>query len=388
MEQVATYENRALRARPFLSSDSIVGGTAFKGRGATSNISGRFEKHKRTAFDDGWDDHVLDWTSVSNDDVPPLKTTVAEEKPKHIITRNSSPDVPFDRSINPYRGCEHGCVYCFARPTHAFMGLSPGLDFESKLFAKPNAAALLREELAKKAYKVSPIAMGTNTDPYQPIEKTRRITRSILEVLDNANHPVSIVTKSRLILRDIDILKSMAERGLVKVGISVTTLDHKLSMKMEPRATSPQRRLDVIRLLKDAGVPVSVMVAPIIPGLTDVEIEQILKAARHAGAEGAAYIMMRLPLEVAPLFADWLAAHFPDRKNKILARVRAVRGGKLSDSQFKRRMRGEGLEADLLNHRFKNAHRRYGFSSDKTKLDCRQFVPPISVHEKQMSLAL
>ncbi|MFN3502368.1 MAG: PA0069 family radical SAM protein, partial [Allorhizobium sp.] len=275
-----------------------------RGRAAGINPAGRFESQERVAFDDGW--HTLE-------DMPPFRTEVQVEKPRTVITRNDSPDIPFDRSINPYRGCEHGCIYCFARPTHSYMGLSAGLDFEAKLFAKPDAPRLLERELSKPGYKVKPIAIGTNTDPYQPIEREWRIMRQILEVLDKANHPVVIVTKSALILRDIDILKSMAERGLVKVGISVTTLDRKLSRTMEPRASTPAKRLEAIKTLSEAGIPVAVMMAPVIPALNDHEIERILDSGKAAGATEASYVLLRLPLEVSPLFRDWLLQHYPDR---------------------------------------------------------------------------
>ena len=391
MGHSATYDVLG-DVRPHLSGDQIVGGAALKGRGATSNQTGRYECQKRANFDDGWGGAAGAFGlfdvegTVSNP--PALKTTVQEEVTKRIITRNSSPDIPFDRSINPYRGCEHGCIYCFARPTHAFMGLSSGLDFESRLFAKRDAAKLLEKELSRPNYKVAPIAMGTNTDPYQPVEKERRITRSILEVLERAAHPVTIVTKSRLIVRDMDILSRMAAQNLVRVAVSVTTLDHKLSARLEPRACSPQRRLDAIRLLHDAGVPVGVMVAPVIPAITDMDLERILKAAYHAGARTAAYIMLRLPREVAPLFEAWLDVHYPDRKGKVLAHIRTVRGGKMSDSQYGRRMRGAGLEAELLNRRFKNALRRYGYDTRIRPLDRSRFIPPCRLNAGQLSLAL
>lgn len=338
-----------------------------KGRGAVSNASGRFEALERSLFHDGWSDGVP---------AEPLKTEVTDEFPKSVISRNKSPDVPFDRSVNPYRGCEHGCVYCFARPTHAYMGMSPGQDFESRLFAKPQAAELLEKELAKPNYKVAPIALGTNTDPYQPIEKQRRITRQILKVLSKHDHPVTILTKSRLVVRDLDILAPMAEKGLVKVGLSITTLDRKLARALEPRASMPQRRLDAIRLISDASIPTSVMFAPVIPALNDHEMEQVLAAASHAGASEAGYILLRLPLEVAPLFEEWLEVHYPDRKSRVLNRLKSLRGGRLNDPRFKHRMRGKGFEADLMDQRFKNLTRRLHFRQERRPLETELFRPP------------
>jgi len=355
-----TTENRSFRSEisPWLP----------KGRGAVSNDTGRFERLKRSKVHDGW---------LREEDKPSLKTHVTEETAKHIITRNTSPDIPFDRSVNAYRGCEHGCVYCYARPSHAFLGLSPGLDFESRLFAKPNAAVLLEEEISKKNYEAKPIAMGTNTDPYQPLEKERRITRDILKVLSRYEHPVTILTKSRLIVRDLDLIAPMAEKGLVKVGLSVTSLDRKLARLMEPRASSPQRRLDAIKLLSDAGVPTSVMFAPLIPALNDHELEAVLSAAAHAGAKEAGYILLRLPLEVAGLFEDWLEAHYPDRRKRVLNRLAALRGGKLNDPRFKHRMKGNGLEADLMRQRFGNLCRRLHLGHEKMVLDTSQFKKPV-----------
>lgn len=355
-----TVENRAFRSElsPWLH----------KGRGAISNETGRFEKLKHTPVQDGW---------LREEDKPALKTVVTDEPAKHILTKNKSPDIPFDRSINAYRGCEHGCVYCFARPTHAFMGLSPGLDFESRLFAKPDAALLLEKEISQKKYKAKPIAMGTNTDPYQPLERERRITRSLLKVLLKYEHPVTILTKSRLVVRDLDLIARMAEKGLIKVGLSVTTLDRKLARLMEPRASAPQRRLDAIKLLSDAGVPTSVMFAPLIPALNDHEMEAVLSAAEHAGAREAGYILLRLPMEVAGLFEDWLEAHYPDRKKRVLNRLAALRGGKLNDPRFKHRMKGSGFEADLMRQRFGNLCRRLRLNQEETALDVEQFKKPI-----------
>lgn len=338
-----------------------------KGRASVSNRSGRFEMLERSVFYDGWGAEV---------EQARLKTEVTDEFPKSVLTRNKSPDIPFDRSVNPYRGCEHGCVYCFARPTHAFMGLSPGQDFESRLFAKPDAASLLEKELAKKSYKVAPIALGTNTDPYQPIEKERRITRQILKTLAAYDHPVTILTKSRLVARDLDILAPMAKKGLVKVALSVTTLDRKLARAMEPRASMPQRRLDAIRLLSDAGIPAGVMFAPVIPALNDHEMEQVLAAAAHAGASEAGYILLRLPMELADLFEEWLEVHFPDRKSRVLSRLKALRGGRMNDPRFMHRMKGKGFEADLMSQRFRNLARRFKFEQEKHKLETGLFRPP------------
>jgi len=339
-----------------------------RGRASVSNIRGRFEALKREPVQDGW---------LREEDKPSVNTVVTDEPAKHIITKNTSPDIPFDRSINAYRGCEHGCIYCFARPTHAYLGLSPGLDFETKLFAKSNAAELLEKEISAKNYIPQPIAMGTNTDPYQPIEKERRITRQILKVLLKYEHPVTILTKSRLVVRDLDLIAPMAEKGLIKVGLSVTSLDRKLSRLVEPRASTPQRRLDAIKLLSDAGVPTSVMFAPMIPALNDHELEAVLSAAAHAGATQAGYILLRLPQEVAGLFSEWLEAHYPDRKKRVLNRLSTLRGGKLNDPRFKHRMKGNGFEADLMRQRFKNLCRRLKLNAEKVDLDTSQFKKPV-----------
>ena len=344
-----------------------------RGRSAGINPSGRFEPVSRHVFDDGWN---------SLEELPPFKTEVQVEKPRTIITRNDSPDISFDRSINPYRGCEHGCVYCFARPTHAYMGLSPGLDFESKLFAKPDAAKLLERELAKDGYQPRTIAIGTNTDPYQPIERQYRIMREVLEVLDAHNHPVGIVTKSALVTRDIDILSRMAERGLAKVALSVTTLDRTLARVMEPRASTPPKRLEAIRQLSEAGIPASVMVAPILPGLTDSEIERILDAARAAGARDAGYVILRLPLEVAPIFKDWLLRHYPDRYRHVMSLVRSMRDGKDYDSEWSKRMRGSGPYAWQIGRRFEIAARRLGLNAEKTRLRNDLFRAPAKQGEQ------
>ncbi len=339
-----------------------------RGRGAGINPAGRFENQSRQLFDDGWE---------TIEELPAFKTEVQVEKPRTIITRNESPDISFDRSINPYRGCEHGCIYCFARPTHAFMGLSAGLDFESRLFAKPDAPRLLERELAKPGYTPRVIAIGTNTDPYQPIEKKWRVTRQILEVLNACNHPVGIVTKSALVLRDTDILSQMAEKGLVKVAISVTTLDRKLSRTMEPRAATPVRRLEAIRNLSDAGIPVAVMASPVIPGLNDHEMERILDSAKAAGACTASYILLRLPLEVSPLFRDWLLRHYPDRYRHVMSLVRSMRGGKDYDATFNKRMKGSGPYAWQLARRFEIATKRLGLDRTWRSLRTDLFTPPL-----------
>ncbi len=338
-----------------------------RGRGAGMNPSGRFENQERVAFDDGW---------ATLEEMPPFRTEVQVEKPRTVITRNESPDIPFDRSINPYRGCEHGCIYCFARPTHSYMGLSAGLDFEAKLFAKPDAPRLLERELAKPGYKPRTLAIGTNTDPYQPIEREWRIMRQILEVLDKANHPVAIVTKSALILRDLDILSSMAERGLAKVAISVTTLDRKLARSMEPRASTPSRRLEAIRGLSQAGVPTGVLVAPVIPALNDHEIERVLDSAKAAGATEAGYVLLRLPYEVSPLFRDWLLQNYPDRYRHVMSLVRSMRGGKDYDAEFGKRMKGAGPYAWQISRRFEMATKRLGMIRRSMHLRDDLFTPP------------
>jgi DNA repair photolyase len=338
-----------------------------RGRGAQSNGSGRYEPLARIAFDDGWQ---------SFEELPPFKTTVTIDTTRRIITRNDSPDISFDRSINPYRGCEHGCIYCFARPTHAYLGLSPGLDFESKLFAKPDAAKLLERELSAPNYVPRTIAIGTNTDPYQPIEREHQIMRRILEVLDRFGHPVGIVTKSALILRDIDILSRMARRKLVKVALSVTTLDGKLARVMEPRAATPARRLEALRQLTAAGVPASVMVAPIIPALNDSEIERILDAAAAAGVREAGYVLLRLPLEVRDLFREWLMANFPDRCRHVFKLIRETRGGKDYDSSWGKRMTGGGPVAWMIGRRFELACEKLGLNKARTTLSVEHFSPP------------
>ncbi|MBB2796079.1 UNVERIFIED_ORG: DNA repair photolyase [Rhizobium pisi] len=350
-----------------MSSGLRVEAERRRGRGAGLNPTGRFEAMQRESFDDGWQ---------TLEELPPFKTEVQIEKPRTAITRNESPDVAFDRSINPYRGCEHGCIYCFARPTHAYMGLSAGLDFETKLFAKPDAAKLLERELAKPGYKVRAIAIGTNTDPYQPVEKEWRIMRGILEVLNKANHPVSIVTKSAMILRDLDILQEMAAKNLVRVGISVTTLDRKLARTMEPRAATPPRRLETIHTLSEAGIQTAVMAAPLIPALNDHELERILESAKAAGAVEASYVILRLPLEVSPLFRDWLLQHYPDRYRHVMSLVRSMRGGKDYDAEFGKRMKGAGPYAWQIARRFEMAARRFGLTRRGLPLRDDLFVPP------------
>jgi DNA repair photolyase len=347
-----------------------------RGRGAITNASGRYEPLARIAFDDGWQ---------NLEDLPPFKTTVTVDATRKIITRNDSPDISFDRSINPYRGCEHGCIYCFARPTHAYLGLSPGLDFESRLFVKPDAPELLERELAAPNYTPRTIAIGTNTDPYQPIEKTYQVMRRILEVLERTGHPVGIVTKSALILRDLDILKRMAERNLAKVALSVTTLDAGLARVMEPRAATPQRRLETLRQLAAAGVPTSVMVAPVIPAINDAEIERILDHAAALGVRGAGYVLLRLPLEVRDLFKEWLITNFPDRYRHVFRLVRETRGGKDYDSQWGKRMTGGGPYAWMIGRRFETACERLGLNTERTKLTTEHFVPPRKASD-QLSL--
>lgn len=353
-----------------------LAGKGPRGRGATLNPDGRFEAFSRHVFDDGWQ---------TLDELPPFTTEVQTERPKSVITRNDSPDLHFDRSVNPYRGCEHGCVYCYARPAHSYMGLSPGLDFEARLFAKPNAAKLLRQELAHKNYKPRMLALGTNTDPYQPIEKKWRITRELLEVLEEAGHPVGIVTKSALVTRDIDILSRMAAKGLAKVAISITSLDRRLSRAMEPRAATPALRLKAVRQLAEAGIPVSVMVAPVIPALNDHEIERILDAAKAAGAEEAGYILLRLPREVSPLFRDWLLNHYPDRYRHVMNLLRAMRGGKDYDSGFGKRLRGDGPYAWQIGRRFEITCKRLGLNETRRSLDLSQFTAPKEA-SRQLSL--
>ena len=339
-----------------------------KGRGAASNPSGRYERHRYEAFDDGWD--TIDEAQA------PLRTRVQPDASRTVITRNSSPDLGFDRSINVYRGCEHGCVYCYARPTHAYLGLSPGQDFESCIFAKYDAPAQLERELARPGYECRMIAMGTNTDPYQPTERRLALTRGVLEVLDRHDHPVGIVTKSALVTRDADILARMARRRLATVALSVTTLDRELARTMEPRASTPAKRLDAIKALSDAGVPAGVMVAPIVPGLTDHEMESILEAACEAGAGRAGYVLLRLPQEVRELFLEWLSVHAPNRAKRVIALLRGMRAGRLNDPDFGSRMTGAGPYAGLLAARFAAATKRLGLTRRRPNLDTGRFRPP------------
>ena len=351
---------------------------AVPGRGARSNPDNRFEATRRELIDDGWGS--LDAPP------PPLTTTLTVDSSRSVISYNTSPDVPFDRSINPYRGCEHGCVYCFARPTHAYLDLSPGLDFESKLFYKPNAAELLRNELAKRNYRCQPITVGINTDAYQPVERKLGVTRQILEVLRDCHHPLTIVTKSALIERDLDILAPMAARNLVHVAVSITTLDHRLARRLEPRAAAPKRRLQTIATLSEAGIPVTVLVAPLIPVLTDNELETILEQVRQAGARDAGYVLLRLPLEIKTLFKEWLVEHEPGKADHVMNRIRDSRGGKEYDAAFGQRMRGTGIFADLIAQRFKLAKKRLGFAGTP-QLDTQQFCPPTPVnHSGQLAL--
>ena len=338
-----------------------------KGRGAITNASGRYEQLQREALDDGWGE--------TDEPVPPIKTTVLTDTSRTVISRNRSPDVPFEASINPYRGCEHGCIYCYARPTHAYLGLSPGLDFETQLFFKPDAAECLRKELAHPKYVPGPIALGANTDPYQPIERKFNVTRDLLELLLECSHPVMIVTKSALVERDLDLLQKLAERDLCTVAVSITTLDHSLARRMEPRATAPRRRLQTVQRLAAAGVPVRVLMAPIIPFLNDAEIETLLIACADAGAYSAHYVLLRLPLEIAGLFEQWLREHYPLKADRILARIRDSHGGRDYDSRFGKRMRGSGIYADLIAARFRQTCRRLGLERE-VKLNCDQFQPP------------
>ena len=350
-----------------LPDASLMPGQRLRARGAASNAAGRFETQARARLEDGWD---------LPEEERLLATDVRLERPRSALSYNRSPDLPFDRSVNPYRGCEHGCIYCFARPSHAYLNLSAGLDFETKLIARPGIAAVLAEELRARAYRVATVALGTNTDPYQPCEAEHRLMRQVLEVLAAFRHPTAITTKGALIERDLDILAPMAAQGLLRVGISVTTLDAGLSRRLEPRAPSPARRLQMIRRLTEAGVPVRVMVAPVIPGLTDPELDQILAACREAGAQGASWIALRLPREVSPLFQDWLARHVPERAAKVMARVREMHGGRDYDADWGRRMRGTGVWAGLIAQRFDKAVARLGLAKAMPPLRCDLFAPP------------
>jgi DNA repair photolyase len=350
---------------------------AIKGRGAVTNILGRFETQAIEVEDDGW--------HREEDDLGQIKTQLHIEQAKSILTRNQSPDLPFSVSLNPYRGCEHGCIYCFARPTHAYLGLSPGLDFETQLFAKTNAPELLRRELAQSSYEVSPIAFGVNTDAYQPCERKLGLTRQLLEVLRECHHPVGLITKSSLIERDIDIIAEMAKQHLAVVAITITSLDHAISRILEPRAASPSRRMETIRRLSQAGIPVAVSVAPIIPFVTDDQLESVLAAAADAGATAAGYTILRLPHEVNPLFQEWLATHFPDRAERVMNRIRDMRHGKDYEAEFGSRMRGEGLWADLIRQRFHKSLKRLGITQQGRfgQLNCHLFRKPTFVPAKR-----
>lgn len=344
-------------------------GEVVKGRGATSNLEGRFEVWTRDADDDGWFQNPGDEPSKP-------KTVISIEHAKSVISRHNSPDVRFAQSINPYRGCAHGCPYCYARPSHAYLGLSPGLDFETRLYAKVNAAEKLREEISKPGYRCEPLTIGVNTDAYQPIERTQRITRSILEVAFEAHHPVSLITKSALIERDIDLLAPMARDRLAEVTLSITTLDHEISRKMEPRTSAPARRLEAVQRLSAVGIPVNVNVAPVIPFLTDSELESILEASAKAGASSAGYVLVRLPWEVRPIFKEWLEVHFPLKAAHVMSRIREMRGGRENDPNFGSRMVGQGTFAELLSQRFRKAVQRFGLDKPGDDLDCKRFVPP------------
>ena len=339
-----------------------------RGRGAVSNAAGRYEKAGRVALDDGWDN--LD------EPPPPLKTQMYRDSTRTIIARNTLPDIPFDRSINPYRGCEHGCTYCFARPTHTYLGMSAGLDFESKIFYKPDAAVLLEKELRAPSYKCRAMAMGTNTDPYQPAERHFKITRSILEVLQRFKHPIGFVTKSALITRDIDILAPMAAENLARAAVSVTSLDPGLARKMEPRASTPARRIEALRHMSAAGIPTAVMFAPLIPGLNDHELEAVLQAAKDAGVKSAGYVMLRLPLEVKDLFQEWLAAEVPERASRVMSLIRSTRDGKDYDAKWGERQVGNGPIAEAAAARFQLACKRLGLNEDRKPLDISKFQPP------------
>jgi DNA repair photolyase len=361
-------------------SRSIIGHQSLKGRGATSNVAGRFDSLTLEQPDDGW---------YQDEIVENLTETVLPDRARSVITSNNSPDVGFDVSINPYRGCSHGCIYCFARPSHAFLGLSPGLDFETKLFYKADAVKILESELAKPRYVCKPIALGINTDGYQPLEKRLEVTRSILGVLERCRHPLTIVTKSALIVRDIDLLSRLARDGLVSVMLSVTSLSNDIKRTLEPRTASPQARLRVIQQLSEAGIPVGVLVAPVIPAITDHEMEDILAAARAAGASSAGYVLLRLPHELKIIFRDWLAEHYPDRAKHVMSLLNQARGGKDYDSQFGTRMRGTGPYAELLRTRFELAKRKLGFApaSERYELNTSLFRPP-PPDTPQLSLGL
>ncbi|NVE22279.1 PA0069 family radical SAM protein [Burkholderia glumae] len=354
-----------------------------KGRGAVGNLQGRYETDQRERVDDGWQAGAgHDEAEGTGGPGPCLRTLVFDERAKSILTRNALPDIPFNVSLNPYRGCEHGCIYCFARPTHSYLGLSPGLDFESRIYAKVNAAELLERELGKRGYVPEPIALGVNTDAYQPCERERRITRDVIQVMHDHGQPFAAITKSSLIERDLDLLAPMAARGQVIAAVTITTLDADLARALEPRAATPSRRLRTIRALREAGVPVGVSIAPVIPFVTEPDLERVLEACAEAGATHASYIVLRLPWEVAPLFREWLGAHFPERAERVMARVRDMRGGKDYEADFRSRMKGEGLWADLLKQRFQKAVKRIGLNERaRGILDFSQFHAPQRVKE-------
>ena len=345
-----------------------------KGRGTSSKVDARFLEHERQEFDDGW---------TPEPEARAVPTEIFQETPRTIITRNQSPDIPFETSINPYRGCEHGCVYCYARPSHAYVDLSPGIDFETKIFAKTNAAELLRIELGKPRYTCKPIAMGTNTDPYQPAERKLHITRDIIQVLHDCRHPLSIVTKSWLIERDLDLLQPMAAQGLVKVFLSVTSLNHDLARRLEPRATSPSRRLKTVQTMNNAGVPTGVMFAPVIPFINDAEMETVLEQAAAAGARTAGYVILRLPNEVKQLFREWLETHEPGKTDHVFSIIRDLRSGRENDPEYFTRMRGRGIYASLIQDRFRQACRKFGFNKERGELNTGLFKPPASVDRQQ-----
>ncbi len=343
-----------------------------KGRGSTGHLPGRFAVTTAQAEDDGWHERDREDEIASSP-----ATRVTEERARSIISRNQSPDIPFQQSLNPYRGCEHGCSYCFARPTHAYLDLSPGLDFETRIFAKTNAPELLRKELAKPGYRCSPIALGINTDAYQPTERKLGLTRRIIEVLAETRHPFSLITKNALVERDLDLLAPMAREHLVQVYFSITTLDNHLSARLEPRASAPHSRLRAVRRLSEAGIPVGVMFAPVVPWVNDAELETVLEAARDAGADSAGYVLLRLPHEVSPLFRDWLQTHLPQRAEHVMSTIQQLRGGKDYDARFGKRFSGDGVYAELLARRFDLAYRRLGFDRRRHQgLDVRKFVPP------------
>ena len=367
---------------PFHDSDAwqpIAPPAPTKGRGAVTNLQGRYEVDQREVFDDGWQPAHEDEAGNS----PALRTQVFEERAKSILTRNQSPDIPFSVSLNPYRGCEHGCIYCFARPTHSYLGLSPGLDFESRIYAKINAPELLARELSKPSYEPEPIALGVNTDAWQPVERDLRLTRRVIEVLAERQHPFAAITKSSLIERDLDLLVPMAQRQQFMAAITITTLDADIARTLEPRAATPSRRLRTIRTLAQAGIPVAVSIAPVIPFVTEPDMERVLEACAEAGASAASYIVLRLPWEVAPLFEQWLGAHFPQRAARVMSRVRDMRGGKDYDASFSQRMKGTGLWADLLKQRFRQAVKRLGLNERRHgALDMSAFENAKTVREK------